>query len=44
MFLIVVHIAAVIRVEIKEGGGIISAMFTGKKLLNHAASDDEDQS
>jgi len=44
MFLIVVHIAAVIRVETKEGGGIISAMFTGKKLLNRAASDDEDQS
>jgi len=44
MFLIVMHIGAVIRVEVKEGGGIISAMFTGKKLLNNAASDDEDQS
>jgi Ni/Fe-hydrogenase 1 B-type cytochrome subunit len=44
MFLIVVHIAAVIRVETKQGGGIISAMFTGKKLLNNAASDDKDQS
>jgi cytochrome b len=44
MFLIVVHIAAVIRVETKEGGGIISAMFTGKKFLNNAAADDEDQS
>lgn len=44
MFLIVVHIAAVIRVETKHGGGIISAMFTGKKLLNNAASDDKDQS
>ncbi len=43
MFLIIVHIAAVIRVEIKQGGGIISAMFTGKKLLKDKASDDEDQ-
>ncbi len=44
MFLIVVHITAVIRVEVKEGGGIISAMFTGKKLLNTAAVDDRDKS
>jgi Ni/Fe-hydrogenase 1 B-type cytochrome subunit len=44
MFLIVMHIGAVIRVEVREGGGIISAMFTGKKLLNNAASDDEDRS
>ena len=44
MFLIVVHIAAVIRVETKEGGGIISAMFTGKKLLNNPASDEKAQS
>ena len=44
MFLIIVHIAAVIRVEIQQGGGIISAMFTGKKLLKDKASDDEDQS
>lgn len=41
MFLIMVHIAAVIRVETKEGGGIISAMFTGRKLLNKAAADDD---
>jgi hypothetical protein len=44
MFLIVMHIGAVIRVEVRQGGGIISAMFTGKKLLNNAASDDKDQS
>jgi len=44
MFLIVMHIGAVIRVEVREGGGIISAMFTGKKLLNNAAADDKDQS
>ncbi len=33
MGLIVIHIAAVVRTEIKSGGGIISAMFTGKKIL-----------
>lgn len=42
MFLIIVHIAAVVRVEVREGGGIISAMFTGKKLLNQQASDTQD--
>ena len=41
MFLIMVHIAAVSRVETKEGGGIISVMFTGRKLLNKAAADDD---
>jgi cytochrome b561 len=44
MFLIILHIAAVVRIEIKEGGGIISAMFTGKKLLNEKAADTDDQS
>jgi cytochrome b len=44
MFLIILHIAAVVRIEIKEGGGIISAMFTGKKLLNEKATDTDDQS
>ena len=39
MFLIVVHIAAVVRVEIKEGGGIVSAMITGKKYLRGKAGD-----
>ena len=43
MFLIIVHIAAVIRVEIKEGGSIISAMFTGDKLLRDKARDTDDQ-
>ncbi|MDX2463990.1 MAG: cytochrome b/b6 domain-containing protein [Porticoccus sp.] len=33
-FIIVLHIAAVIIMEIKEGGGIISAMFTGRKIFN----------
>jgi len=34
IFLIVVHIAAVVHVEIRQGGGIISAMFTGTKYLD----------
>lgn len=33
MFMIVLHIFFVVRVEIKEGGGLITAMFTGKKVL-----------
>ena len=43
MFLIIVHIAAVVRVEVKEGGSIISAMFTGKKYLRDRAQDADDQ-
>ncbi|MFH1044839.1 MAG: cytochrome b/b6 domain-containing protein [Pseudomonadota bacterium] len=31
---IVMHIAAVIVTEVKEGGSIISAMFTGRKILS----------
>jgi cytochrome b len=34
MFVIVVHILAVVYTEVREGGGIISAMFTGKKVLS----------
>lgn len=30
---VVVHVAAVVVTEIKEGGNIISAMFTGRKIL-----------
>ncbi|MFT7524966.1 MAG: Ni/Fe-hydrogenase 1 B-type cytochrome subunit [Arenicella sp.] len=33
-FIIVLHIAAVIITEIREGGGIISAMFTGRKIFD----------
>ena len=33
-FMIVLHIAAAIITDIKEGGGIISAMFTGRKVFN----------
>jgi len=31
---VVVHVAAVVLTEIREGGGIISAMFTGRKTLD----------
>lgn len=30
---ITLHIISVIRAEVKQGGGLISAMFTGKKVL-----------
>jgi Ni/Fe-hydrogenase 1 B-type cytochrome subunit len=43
MFLIIVHITAVIRVEINEGGGIITAMFSGNKYLRDKARDSDDQ-
>ncbi len=33
MFMIMLHIFFVVRAEMTEGGSIISAMFTGKKLL-----------
>ncbi|MGD9662706.1 MAG: hypothetical protein AB7U63_15680, partial [Porticoccaceae bacterium] len=33
MITIVVHIAAVVITDIREGGNIISAMFSGKKTL-----------
>ena len=43
MFMIIVHIAAVVRVEVKEGGSIVSAMFTGKKYLRDRAQDTDEQ-
>ena len=33
MFMIVLHIFFVVRAEIREGGSLITAMFTGKKIL-----------
>ncbi|MCK9505504.1 MAG: cytochrome b/b6 domain-containing protein [Porticoccaceae bacterium] len=41
MIMVVVHIAAVIITDIREGGSIISAMFTGKKILEGKPEDDE---
>ena len=34
MMLIVLHITAVVLAEVKEGGGLVSAMFSGKKILS----------
>lgn len=39
MFFIFIHIFFVIRTEIREGGGLISAMFTGTKLLKKKPAD-----
>ncbi len=39
MFMIVLHIFFVVRTEIREGGGLISAMFTGKKVLTRKPAD-----
>ena len=41
MFIIVIHIAAVVYTEVREGGGIISAMFTGRKVLSGKPVDEE---
>lgn len=38
---VILHIAAVIVTESREGGNIISAMFTGKKAFEHPPIDDE---
>lgn len=40
--MVVVHIWAVIRTEIKQGGGLVSAMITGKKALPEKPVDLED--
>lgn len=34
MFIIVIHITAVVYTEVREDGGIISAMFSGRKVLS----------
>lgn len=38
---VVLHVAAVIATEIKEGGNIISAMFTGRKIIGGRPVDEE---
>ena len=38
--MIVVHIAGAVMAELKEGGSIISAMFTGKKTLSEEPADE----
>ncbi len=37
--LVVIHIAAVVFTELWEGGGLISAMFTGRKVLDREPVD-----
>jgi cytochrome b len=37
--LIVLHVIAVVATEVHEGGSIISAMFTGRKILSHRPPD-----
>lgn len=39
MFMIVLHIFFVVRAEVREGGGLITAMFTGKKVLKNKPVD-----
>ena len=35
----VIHIFAVVATEIREGGGLVSAMFSGKKVLRGTPED-----
>lgn len=38
--MIVIHIAGAVMAELKEGGNVISAMFSGKKTLSEEPADD----
>jgi len=38
-FMVMVHIAAVVMTELREGGTLVSAMFTGRKILDRPAAD-----
>jgi cytochrome b len=38
--LIVIHISAVVITELREGGSLISAMFSGKKILTKPPADE----
>ncbi|MCU7833923.1 MAG: cytochrome b/b6 domain-containing protein [gamma proteobacterium symbiont of Taylorina sp.] len=40
MLLIILHVTAVVRAEIKEGDRLISSMFSGKKILIEKPQDD----
>lgn len=39
--IVILHVAAVIITELKEGGGIISSMFTGRKVISGRPVDEE---
>lgn len=43
MAMIVLHVAAVVITELREGGGIVSAMFTGRKVLTSEPVDEADE-
>jgi Ni/Fe-hydrogenase 1 B-type cytochrome subunit len=45
MILIVIsfHITGVVLTELREGGGIVSAMFTGNKVFDQEPQDDEER-
>ena len=40
MFLIIIHVAAVVRAEVKEGDHLVSSMFSGNKIINGKPQDD----
>lgn len=42
--IIVLHITAVVVTEVREGGSITSAMFTGRKILSHRPPDEPNDS
>jgi cytochrome b len=39
LVLVALHIAAVVIIEVRGGGNLISAMFTGKKILRVPMAD-----
>ena len=43
MEMILLHIAAVVVTELRDGGGLVSAMFTGRKVLAGKVVDDVDE-
>ena len=40
LFLIVIHIVGVVVTELREGGGLVSAMVTGRKVFDREPADD----
>ena len=40
MFLIIIHIAAVVRAEVKEEDSLVSSMFSGKKIISGRPHDE----
>ena len=38
---IIIHVTAVIITEVREGGSIISAMFTGRKIVSGRPVDEQ---